>query len=110
MPSCSTTGTAVGARWVGTMIPQPDSSCGNNLSSTLTRRGTQFTFAPGDGVLVITGSIASDGHVHSVLPLIGANKQPFPLTIEGTLTPSGFSGTYSTPRCKALVQLQPASS
>ncbi len=89
------------------MTPKSGSACGSLVSSTLTRRGDQFTFTPGDGVLVITGNIATDGSLHGSLALIGANKQPFPLTVDGAITPEGFTGTYSTPRCEAKIQLRP---
>lgn len=74
---------------------------------TMLSRDRSITFAPSNGVLVLHGTVASDGSVHAALNSIGAEHHPFPLVFEGKLEDAGISGTYTTPICRAHVELQP---
>jgi hypothetical protein len=93
-------------RWTGTVTPEGGPGCGPPSSATLTRRGHEFAFAPNDGALVISGTVGADGTLHGTLPNTDADHKPFPLTLDGTLTPLGFDGVYTTPRCRAQVSLR----
>jgi hypothetical protein len=64
-----------------------------------------ITFAPGDGVLVLRGSLAADGTLHAEYEATGAGHKPFPLKFDGTLSTSGVNGTFSSPICRAHVEL-----
>jgi hypothetical protein len=83
-------------------------TCSPPASATLTQRGSEFSFAPNDGAIVITGVIEKDNSLHGNLALVGADHKPFTLTLDGTFTSDGFDGIYASPRCRSDVRLHPA--
>ena len=93
-------------RWTGML--KPEAGTCQPSHATLTVGGRAFSFAPDDGVLVLHGTIAPDDTLHAVLPLLGPNHTPFPLTLDGRLSRTGFTGLYTTPKCRAEVTLSPA--
>lgn len=66
-----------------------------------------ITFTPNDGVLVLRGALDPDGIVRAKLDASGAEHRAFPLRFEAKLTEPGVSGTYTSPICRAHVDLHP---
>jgi len=79
--------------------------CGAPIPASLVRDGATFAFAPGDGVLVIKGTVAPDGSVSGALNIQPPGKPPFALTIRGRLDPAGAELSYASPRCQASGRL-----
>lgn len=69
-------------------------------------RDRSVAFTPNDGVLVLRGVVGPDGTVHADFDPAGAGHHPFPLRFEGRLGESGVTGTYSSPLCRAHVELR----
>jgi len=93
-------------RWTGEVTPIGGTCPPSH--ATLTVGAGAFSFTPDDGVLVVRGKVAPDGTLQGTLPLVGQNHVAFPLNIAGTLTPDGFTGTYTTPKCRATVRMRRA--
>jgi hypothetical protein len=66
-----------------------------------------ITFTPNDGVLVLHGQLGSDGVARAKLDASGAEHHVFPLRFEARVTGAGVSGDYTSPICKARVELHP---
>lgn len=78
--------------------------CGLN-AATLSRHGDTIAFAPGDGVLVIQGSVAADNSFAGALNTQPPGKPPFVLTVHGMIGPETASVDYATPRCRSQTTL-----
>ncbi len=89
---------SAGARYTGTMTP--DSTCGVTEKATLTVLKDTASFAANDGAVVVPATVAAGGKLAGQRVLIGADKKPFPLALDGTVTDDVFTGTYATPRCR----------
>jgi hypothetical protein len=85
------------ARYTGTMTP--DSACGATEKATLTVVKDTASFAANDGAVVVPATVAPDGKVAGQRVLLGGDKKPFPLSLDGAVTGDVFTGTYATPRC-----------
>ena len=83
-------------RYTGTLA-----GCPAALPSTLTRKLAAFAFAPGDGSLIIRGTLAPDGSFDASRNTQPPGKPPFLLRVQGTLDAAGADVTYTTPRCTA---------
>jgi hypothetical protein len=99
LAGCSTALTQQ-TRYAGTLT-----GCGAPMPASLVRNGAAFAFAPGDGVLVIRGTVAPDGGVSGTLNTQPPGKPPFALSVRGRLDPAGAALTYATPRCQASGRL-----
>jgi hypothetical protein len=101
--------TACGANqpisFAGQIVPQAG-VCDAAAPAVLTRRGHYVQFAPQEGTLVLSGQIAPDGAVRASLDTPGADRKPYHLFFEGTLTGKSLAGRYVTPRCRYTVTLQ----
>lgn len=101
-------GTSYDLRWVGAVTPEagrcPPSSVG---TLTAVVRDRSVTFTPNDGVLVLQGTVGSDGTVHAAFAAQGADRHPFPLRLDATLSEAGVTGTYTSPICRSHVELHP---
>lgn len=101
-------GTSYDLRWVGSVTPEagrcPPASVG---TMTAVARDRSITFTPNDGVLVLHGTVGSDGTVHAAFDPQGADHHPFPLRLDAKLTAAGVTGTYTSPICHAHVELHP---
>jgi hypothetical protein len=86
------------ARYSGTMTP--DSACGATEKATLTVVKDTASFAANDGAVVVPATVAQGGKLAGQRVLIGGDKKPFPLSLDGTVTDDVFTGTYTTPRCR----------
>ncbi len=88
---------------------------GPGARATLVRIGDHFSFAPADGVLVISGTVAPDGGFsgslvtnsarHDPQSRPGTEPPPFTVTVTGHLDDEAAAGTYVTPRCTATFHL-----
>ena len=88
----------------------PGCTAGSDVHATLVRVADHFSFAPSDGALVISGSIAPDGSFAGSLlteppgrdrqSRAGTAASPFTLTVTGRIEREAASGTYVTPRCR----------
>jgi hypothetical protein len=85
-------------RYSGTMTPE--SACGTAEKATLTVTKGSASFAANDGAVVVPATIAPDGKLAGQRVLIGGDKKPFPLSLDGTVTDDVATGTYATPRCR----------
>jgi len=73
----------------------------------------RFSFAPSDGALVVSGSVAPDGSFAGSLSTAppGRDRQnhtsseAFTLTVTGHIEGETASGTYVTPRCRTVFRL-----
>lgn len=100
------------ARFVGTITPESGQDCRpagpSPATLTLKRSDKTVMFAPTDGVLVLSGSLAPDGTVHAKLDLTTTDDhKPYPLVLDGMLVNQSFTGTYTTPDCRYRVALGP---
>jgi hypothetical protein len=77
------------------------SGCGAPLAATLMAQGGGFAFAPGDGVLVIRGTVAADGTLQGRLNTAGPGRPPFVLSVSGRIVGAAATLSYATPRCTA---------
>jgi hypothetical protein len=68
-------------------------------------RDRSVAFTPNDGVLVLHGTLDSDGTVHAAFDPQGADHHPFPLRFEAKLSEAGVTGTYTSPICHSHVEL-----
>ncbi len=87
------------------------SDCGVNGHSTLTyvpigHGEGRFAFAPGDGALIIRGSVARGGEMAGNLNTQPAGKAPFILSVGGKIRKDSADVTYSTATCRAQGQFQ----
>ena len=88
---------------------------GSATRATLVRQANHFSFAPSDGALVISGTVAADGSFSGALVTSpsrhdqegrsGTAAQAFALTVTGHLDGGAATGTYATPRCHAAFYL-----
>jgi len=99
-------GTTYDLRWVGAVTPEAG-RCPPSTQGTMTMVTADRTiaFTPNDGVLVLRGRFGSDGIARAKLDAIGAEHRGFPLRFEAKVTESGVSGTYTSPICRAHVDL-----
>jgi hypothetical protein len=86
------------ARYAGTLTPERP--CGMAGNATLTVMDGHAEFAANDGALLVPGTVAADGTLSGRLDLVGADRKPYPLTLEGTVTNEVATGVYVTPRCR----------
>lgn len=93
--------------FVGPVTARPGNPACQTSRGTLTVRGRQFQFEPNEGVLVIQGGIAPDGHLRGEDTTRGVDHHPFTLRFEGTLAGDEVTGTLTTPRCTFDVALRP---
>ena len=88
---------------------------GPGSRATLVRVADRFSFAPSDGVLVISGTVAADGSFAGSLrtdppgrdrpPGAGTATPPFTLSVTGRIDSEAASGEYVTPRCRTTFRL-----
>lgn len=90
-------------RYVGDVTPE--SACGVATHGTLTTAKGRFTFAPSDGVLLLTGDVREGGALAATLTTTGADRKPYVMRFEGTLAVDQVRGRYMTPRCAFTVTL-----
>jgi hypothetical protein len=64
-----------------------------------------IAFTPNDGALILRGQLDSDGIARAKLDVIGPEHHAFPLRLEAKVTESGVDGTYTSPICRAHVDL-----
>ena len=105
-------------RYTGTLT-----GCGPDTPATLVATPDHFVFAPSDGVLIITGSVAPDRTLAGSLTT-GATannskdpnnkdqaktqstrRAPTVISIEGKLDDEAFHGTFATPTCRVPLAL-----
>lgn len=106
------TALAVQHRYAGDM---PGCTTGPAARATLVRQADRFSFAPTDGVLIISGHVEPDGGFTGTLVTTpsrhdqeghaGSAAQPFALTVTGRLDEAAATGTYVTPRCHTSFRL-----
>ncbi len=97
-------------RYVGNL---PSCTVGPDAQATLVRAADRFSFAPSDGALVVSGSVAPDGSFAGSLVTNppGRDRQgrtsteAFALTVTGRIEDEVVSGTYVTPRCRTEFRL-----
>ena len=70
-------------------------------TATLIQRGAAAQFVPGDGTLVLTGTVAADGTLSASLNTQPPGKPPYLLSVSGHLDAAAATLTYVTPRCTA---------
>ncbi len=77
------------------------------------RAADRFSFAPSDGTLVVSGSVAPDGSFAGSLVTNSpghdrqgrTSTEAFTLTVTGRIEGEVASGTYVTPRCRTEFRL-----
>jgi hypothetical protein len=92
--------------------------CGPETPATLVATPDHFVFAPSDGVVIITGSVAPDrtlagsftpgapaGESKDQGKTQSTRRAPMVISIEGKLDDEAFHGTYATPTCRVPVAL-----
>ena len=97
-------------RYVGNV---PSCAVGPGAQATLVRAADRFSFAPSDGALVVSGSLAPDGSFAGSLVTNPpgrdrqghAGTEAFTLTVTGRIEGDAASGTYVTPRCHIAFRL-----
>jgi hypothetical protein len=90
------TGQPAGLRYAGTLR-----GCGSSQPASLSRSGDSFAFAPGDGALVLRGTLAADGSFSATLNTQPAGKPAYLLVVQGRADAGAATLRYSTPRCAA---------
>jgi hypothetical protein len=96
---CGEVFTGYGTRYTGAL-----SGCGLP-AATLSLKAGQFSFTPGDGALMIAGTVAPDGSFAGTLNTQPAGKPPFELHVSGRIAADQASVDYVTPRCRAAGNL-----
>ena len=97
-------------RYVGNL---PGCAVGPDTPATLVQAANRFSFAPSDGALVVSGSLAPDGSFAGSLVTNPAGRdrqghsgtEAFTLTVTGRIEGDAASGTYVTPRCHIAFRL-----
>ena len=92
--------------WAGTLVAT-QGTCPDRAPSRLLVGGTDISFVPAGGVLVLHGQRRPGPRLHAQLLLTDMNRHPLPMVFEGALAPDGsrIDGTYGTPSCRAHVAL-----
>ena len=92
--------------WAGTLVAS-QGTCPDRAPSRLLVSGTDISFVPAGGVLVLHGHRRPGSRLHAQLLLTDMNRHPLPMVFEGILAPDGsrIDGTYGTPSCRARVTL-----
>ncbi len=105
LAAAATPGDPVG-EWAGTLATT-QGTCPDRAPSRLLVSGTDISFVPAGGVLVLHGRRRPGPRLHAQLLLTDMNRHPLPMVFEGTLAPDGsrIDGTYGTPSCRAHVAL-----
>ncbi len=80
-------------------------TCDPATRGTLTLRHRAVQFAPSSGVLVLAGTVASDGSLAASLKQSGIDKASYQLQLQARLTGETVVGEYRTPRCRYAVRL-----
>lgn len=105
LAACSSTTTAADGRWFGTATPDPARpGCAASRPSLIVIRGAAL-FTPDEGTVTLQGKIGPDGSLTAERTGIGANKQPYISQFTAKPSESGWTGTYTTPRCAFAVVL-----
>jgi hypothetical protein len=101
-------------RYAGT-LGECDDGTGRTAQASLVRVSDHFSFAPQDGVLIITGPVAEDGTFSGSLAPAASRRDsgsrsdsrpnPAVLTVEGHLDDDTATGVYVSPRCRAAFRL-----
>jgi hypothetical protein len=99
-------------RYVGALS---DCAGGSGARTTLVRVADQFSFAPSDGALVVSGTVAPDGSFAGSLRTdqagggrqdhAGGSSSPFTLVVTGRIEGDIAAGEFATPRCRATFRL-----
>ena len=105
VPAKAAPGDPVG-EWAGTLVAT-QGTCPDRAPSRLLVGGTDISFVPAGGVLVLHGQRRPGPSLHAQLLLADMNHHPLPMVFEGTLAPDGsrIDGVYGTPSCRARVAL-----
>ena len=92
--------------WAGPLLTS-QGRCPDRAPSRLLVSGTDISFVPAGGVLVLHGHRRPGPRLHAQLLLTDMNRHPLPMVFEGILAPDGrhIDGTYGTPSCRAHVSL-----
>ena len=83
-------------RYAGTLA-----GCGGGLPATLVRVQDTFAFTPGDGALLLRGTIAADGTLAATLDTQPPGKPPYELAVRGRIDAAAATLRYATPTCTA---------
>lgn len=104
------TGSGYDQRYTGLMTPTGGAHCDPAAPAMLilSSRSHAVSFIPGDGVLVIQGTIAADGSIGASLNTQPPGHPPFRLTLAAVLAGEHVTGTYLTPLCRYRLALAPA--
>ena len=70
-------------------------------TATLNRQGDEAAFTPGDGVLVLRGTVGADGSLIATLNTQPAGKPPYMLKVQARFAGESAAVTYTTPKCTA---------
>jgi hypothetical protein len=109
LAGCAASGSIEG-RYAGT-VDVTAGVCGlspggaKQTKGTLMIKGDEVLFAPDEGVAVLRGKIDGSGHLTASETGPGVDHKPFPMVFEGDLRDGKVAGRYSTPRCRAVVEL-----
>ncbi len=91
--------------YFGAVTPQAG-VCDAAHAAALTIRQDHVRFAPTQGVLVLSGSIAANGEINASLTIPDANRKPTSYRLNARLAGDDITGTYVTPRCKSTISLK----
>ncbi len=91
--------------YYGSLTPRAG-TCETPRPASLTVRGDKVQFAPTQGTVLLTGSLAADGTIAASLQLIDMNRKPARYTLAGHLAGDSIDGVYVTPRCRATISLR----
>lgn len=76
------------------------------MRGSLSVRNDDVVFAPETGVVAMPGRIDKAGHIVAGKTVAGADHKPFPMAFDGNLRGGRVTGSYATPRCRAMVELE----
>ena len=93
--------------YFGDVTPQ-SGVCDPSHGASLTIRRDQVRFAPTQGVLVLSGSIAKDGMITATLTVLDMNRKPVQYRVAAHLAGDEVIGSYVTPRCTSSISLRHA--
>ena len=92
-------------RWVGDVTPAAG-SCGPPAKGLMTIGEHGFAFDPFQGVEVVRGDVARNGHLVGKLVRTGPGNQDLTITFEGTAaTADAIDGLLQSGRCRWTVSL-----
>ena len=91
-------------RWIGDLTSIADPAACPNTRGVLTMRDSMVSFAPDEGVWVLTGP-AGASTIDISRSRVTSDRKTYKTDLQARWTDAEIEGTYTTPQCKYQVRL-----